>query len=141
MLLRNRLKDIAIRFGLLEIYAFGSRAHELSRLLCGETPEAANPLSDVDIGVREKPGTDLDPLRRVLLTQELEDVFKAPRVDLVFLQEADPFLALEILRGELLYAENLDSQASYELYILRRAGDLAPLKRERIRMILEEGAR
>lgn len=62
-------------------------------------------------------------------------------MDLVILQETDPFLAVEIIRGELLYTEDPDKEARYELYVLRRAGDLLPFKKERIRMIMEEGAR
>jgi hypothetical protein len=62
-------------------------------------------------------------------------------VDLVLLPEADAFLALEIIRGELLYSDDLDRQARYQLFVLRRAGDLAPFQKERIRAILEEGAR
>mgnify|MGYP001615923093 CR=1 FL=1 len=83
----------------------------------------------------------LDPSKRVRLSFEIEDLLEVSRVDLVILQEAEPFLALEIIRGELLYAEDMDRQAGYELYLLRRAGDLLPFKKERIRMIMEEGAR
>lgn len=58
------------------------------------------------------------------------------RVDLVVIPEADPFLAAEVIRGELLYCSDPDDQAENELYILRRAGDLAHYKRERIQSIL-----
>jgi hypothetical protein len=46
-----------------------------------------------------------------------------------------------VIRGELLHTEAPDDQAQYELYVLRRAGDLLPFKKERMRMILEEGGR
>jgi hypothetical protein len=72
---------------------------------------------------------------------ELEDLFEVGRVDLVLLPEADPYVALDVIRGELLYTRDPDRQARYELYVLRRAGDLLPFKKERMRMILEEGAR
>lgn len=71
----------------------------------------------------------------------LEELFQTDRVDLVILPEADPYLALDIIRGELLYSQDRDQQARYELFALRRAADLLPFKKERIRMILEEGAR
>jgi uncharacterized protein len=93
------------------------------------------------MGVRIEAGASLGPSGRVKLALEIEDLLEVSRVDLVVLQEADPFLAVEIIRGELVYAEDLDRQARYELYILRRAGDLLPFKKERIRMIMEEGAR
>ena len=75
------------------------------------------------------------------LALEIEDLLGVSGVDLVILQEAEPFLAVEIIRGELLYAEDLNQQSRYELYLFRRAGDLHPFKKERIRMIMEEGAR
>ncbi|MFH0788205.1 MAG: hypothetical protein V2B13_11410 [Pseudomonadota bacterium] len=68
----------------------------------------------------------------------LEDLFKIQRVDLVVLKEAGPFLALDILNGEFLYCVDLDRQAEEELYVLRRAGDLAYYERERRKMILRE---
>ena len=71
----------------------------------------------------------------------MEDLFDVERVDLVLLPEADPFLALDIIRGELLYTRDPNQQARYELYVLRRAGDLLPFQKIRTRMILEEGAR
>ena len=65
------------------------------------------------------------------MTLELEELLGVPRVDLVILPEADAFLAAEIVRGELLYAQDLDQEAETQLYYLRRAGDLAPFFRER----------
>lgn len=137
----QRLEQIAQRYGLAEIYAFGSRSGEAAARLRGEKVCAAHPQSDLDIGVRVRPDTSLRASERVQLTLELEDLMDVSRIDLVILQEADPFLAIEIIRGELLYAEDMDSQARNELYVLARAGDLLPLKKERTRMILEEGAR
>jgi len=66
---------------------------------------------------------------------ELEDLFDAPRVDLVLLHEADPFLAANIVRGERLYVKDEHDADEYDLYILRRAGDCAPLERERLALI------
>ena len=40
------------------------------------------------------------------------------------------------MRGERLYARDAYWADEYELYVLRRAGDLAPLERERMAMIL-----
>ncbi|MGB9722995.1 MAG: nucleotidyltransferase domain-containing protein [Chloroflexia bacterium] len=71
------------------------------------------------------------------LAIELEDLLDVPQVDLIVLPEADPFLALEVIRGELLYCTDPDAQAEYELYVLRRASDLAPYAHARYRAILE----
>jgi hypothetical protein len=78
---------------------------------------------------------------RVELALALEKLFAVPRVDLVVLPEAGPFLALEVVKGELLDCRDYDRQAEDELYILRRAGDLARFEKERRRLILEEGGR
>ena len=71
----------------------------------------------------------------------LEELFGVNRVDLVLLPDAEPFLALDIIRGELLYADDPLDQAYYELFVIRRAGDLLPFKRERIDLILRGVAR
>jgi uncharacterized protein len=139
--LNLRLEQIARRYRVAEIYAFGSRAKEVAARLREEKQYPDHAESDVDMGVRIEAGASLGPSGRVKLALEIEDLLEVSRVDLVVLQEADPFLAVEIIRGELVYAEDLDRQARYELYILRRAGDLLPFKKERIRMIMEEGAR
>jgi predicted nucleotidyltransferase len=139
--LKNRLEEMAQRYHLEEVYAFGSRAKEVAARVRNEETGVAHPESDLDIGVRIKPDASLGPSERVRLALEIEDLLEVSRVDLVILQEAEPFLAVDIIRGELLYAEDLNRQARYELYLLRRAGDLHSFKKERIRMIMEEGAR
>jgi predicted nucleotidyltransferase len=132
--LDHNLADIAGRFGLSAIYAFGSRAGELAALPSG-AGSATGP-SDADIGVQPLAGRRLAARDRVRLTAELEELLRVPRVDLVVLPEAAPFLALEVIRGELLYCGDPDAQAEQELYSLRRAGDLAPYERERRELIL-----
>jgi len=90
----------------------------------------------VDVGVRPESGRLQQVMERVELAVALEDLLGCDRVDLVILPEADPFVAVEVIRGERLYAEDSYQADEYELYLLRRAGDLAPLERERMAMIL-----
>lgn len=121
--------EIAKKFDLGSIYAFGSRASEIARYVTsGMTLDASN-RSDVDIAVQPLPGARLSAQQRVHLMQAFEDLFGVPRVDLVMLPEANAFLALDIIRGELLYCHDLDVQAEEELYYLRKAADLAPIQR------------
>ena len=134
--LEKELGIIGTRYGVIALYAFGSRAGEIAAKVQGKEISPENLLSDVDIGVESKPGRYLSAKERVQLAIELEDVLDVNRVDLVILSEADPFLALEIVRGELLYCADADAQAEYELYVLRRAGDLAFYARERWKQIL-----
>lgn len=135
--LEQHLAGIAQRFGLAAIYAFGSRAQEVAGRARGTGLPAAS--SDVDIGVQPLPGRGLSARDRVRLATQLEELLGTARVDLVVLSEAEPFLALNVIQGELLYCLDPDAQAEEELYILRRAGDLAPYERERRRLILGLG--
>ncbi|MGQ9467087.1 MAG: nucleotidyltransferase domain-containing protein [Anaerolineae bacterium] len=121
------------------LYAFGSRAEEVRDWLAGNLATLPPDPSDVDVGVRPIPGVHLSVYDKVRLAQALEDLWGVGRVDLVVLPEADPFLAANIIRGERLYARDEDEADEYDLYILRRAGDLAPLERERLALIFEGG--
>lgn len=136
-----KFKSLILRYGLSEMYVFGSRAREIASYVRNGEALKGPSASDVDIGVRTQPEHTLSPAERVQLTIDLEDMLDVPRVDLVILDEAEPFLAADIIKGELLYAEDLDRQARYELFVLRRAGDLAPFKKQRMQMIMQEGAR
>ena len=84
-----------------------------------------------------KPAEPLDIRRKVELAIALEDLFGVNRVDLVVLPEADPFLAVNVIRGERLFADDSTLADEYDLYVLRRAADLLPFERERQRRILE----
>ncbi len=134
--LSDRLADLARQYGLIAIYSFGSRAEEVAAQVAGRAAASAHPASDVDIGVLPAPGRHLTAAERADLTVALEDLLDGARVDLVILPEAPPFLALDIVQGELLYTTDPIAEAEYQLYVLRRAADLAPFERERRRMIL-----
>ncbi|MCP9447171.1 MAG: nucleotidyltransferase domain-containing protein [Nitrospira sp.] len=130
------LASMCRRYGIDALYVFGSRAPEIAGLVrCGHALTDKT-TADVDIGILPKPGRSLDPLAKVRLMAELEDLLGVGRVDLVSLPEAPPFLAVEIIRGELLYEADPDRCAEYELFVLRRAGDLAPFERDRVRDVL-----
>jgi predicted nucleotidyltransferase len=93
--------------------------------------------SDIDIAIRSRRGGRwLNGRERAELTIALEDLLDAHRVDLVVLPEAGPYLALQAIAGEVLYCADEVEQAEYELYVLRRAGDLASFERERREAIL-----
>ncbi len=137
--MRAQLEALARRHALSAVYVFGSRAVEILRRVRGETVISDHPEADVDIGVLPLGGGGgrrLPAETRVRLTTELEDLFDVTRVDLILLPEADAFLALDVIRGELLYCADPDEEAEYELYVLRRAGDLAPFAQERWEAIL-----
>ncbi len=127
---------LAKRFGFVALYGFGSRALEAKRCIEDGIPlDGANP-SDLDLGVQYRrelrPAID-DTIRLALALEEAAGA----RVDLVDASAAVHNLSLAIIRGEILYCNDPGEQAEFELYVLRRAGDLAPFERERRRMLLE----
>lgn len=135
---QQSLEQICQKFRVHTLYVFGSQAKEIRNLLEGHQNILSSSSSDVDIGVRVISGGRFSVAEKVNLALTLEDLFGCKRVDLVSLSEADPFLAAEVIRGERLFAYSNHEADEYELYVLRRAGDLAPLERERMAIVLGE---
>jgi len=131
---RDAIEALAARYGLQFIYAFGSRAGEALEFLDGRKPQLTSGASDLDIGV--KSSTRLTVSQKVDLALQLEELFAVPRVDLVVLPEVSTFLALEIVSGELLFAQDLHYEAEYQLYIMRRAAEMMRFQRAKERMML-----
>ena len=131
------LKEICQKFNVAILYVFGSRADEVYGWLDGAIAELTPGPSDVDVGVKAMPGVQWSFHDKVLLSIALEDLLGCSRVDVVALDTANPFLADEIVRGNRLYARDEYEADEYDLYVLRRAGDLAPLEREWMAQILD----
>ncbi|MCP3958424.1 MAG: nucleotidyltransferase domain-containing protein [bacterium] len=107
---------------ILGLYLFGS-------LVDG----TATPESDIDLGVLFDGATSLAD--RVRLEVRLSDALGA-NVDLVDVGTCEAFLAFAIISGERLYCSDPDRCDEFDLYVMRRAGDLEPFERERRRMLL-----
>jgi predicted nucleotidyltransferase len=133
----HALKMICERFDLRALYAFGSRAKEAAAWSEGRLERLPESESDIDIGIKT---TEIrfSVDRKAVLAAALEDLFRSGRVDLVFLDEAGPFLALDVVRGERLCATNESEADEFDLFVMRRAGDLMPLERERAALVLGE---
>ena len=111
---------------LVGLYLFGSRA--------GGDAHAA---SDFDLGALFT--APLDVWQLLGLQARLAKAVGAD-VDLVDAAAASPFLALDVVCGERLYCADADACDTFELYVLRRAGDLAPFERQRRNLLLGRGA-
>ena len=135
MKLRYRLEDFCRAHDLDALFVFGSRAEEVCRSLEADVPAPEASSSDVDIGILPPESAVLPVDRKVAIATGLEDLRGVSRVDLVVLPEADPFLAVNVMRGERLFFRDAHRIDEYELFVLRRAGDLAPFERERLAMI------
>jgi predicted nucleotidyltransferase len=133
--LRTRLEDFCRVRDLDALYVFGSRAEELCRSLEADRLAPGGSSSDVDIGILPAESVVLPVDRKVAIAAGLEDLLGVSRVDLVVLPEADPFLAVNVIRGERLFIRDTRRIDEYELFVLRRAGDLAPFERERLAMV------
>ncbi|HJS17419.1 MAG TPA: nucleotidyltransferase domain-containing protein [Anaerolineales bacterium] len=133
----QRIEEICRERRVKALYVFGSRSSEIYRVIQDETIDLQPSLKDVDIGILTHALLSID--EKISLSSELEELFDTPRVDLVIMQDADPFLAVNIIRGERIYAEDAHFMDEYELFVLRRAGDLTERERERISMILHRG--
>ena len=132
--IKNELKQLAEKYSLQIIYAFGSRAKEALDLVEGKIKKLSKGISDLDIGI--KPERRLNVEEKVEIALALEDIFDVSRVDLVVIPEVGVFLALEIVKGELLYVKDAVYEAEYQLYIMRQAAELIHYERIKQKMIL-----
>lgn len=106
----------------LAVYVFGSRVHH-----------DAHAASDLDLAVLF---TQRVPVMELLEMEDRLEKRLAQRVDLVDLGRTSAFLALDVIRGERIYCTDSTRCDEFDLYVLRRAGDLEPFERERRRMAL-----
>jgi predicted nucleotidyltransferase len=138
MQVHRSLVQLCRQYRLDILYAFGSRAKEVKAMVAENWVALPEKTSDVDIGIKPAKNVNLSVRRKVELAQALEELFGVPRVDLLVIPDVDPFLAANIIRGERLFADNEYLADEYDLYILRRAGDLAFLQREKLSLILDK---
>ena len=106
---------------LVALYLFGS-----------QSTGGSNSGSDVDLGVLGRRPFALEDL--VDLQMRLQEA-AGSAVDLVDLRTAEAFLALDVIRGERLCCSDDVAADTFELFVMRRAGDLEPFERERRRVL------
>lgn len=128
--------DLCQEYGIASLYLFGSQSQAVWQWFTTNESLSLMAGHDVDVGVKSLPERALTVRQKVELAQALESLLNAPQVDLVCLEDADPFLAVNIIRGERLYAADNYAADEYELYLLRRAGDLAPFERARMTAVM-----
>ena len=108
------------------VYLFGS-----------QSDGSARPDSDVDLGVLYR---TRQPLATTLQLEEECERALGTKVDLVDAARSGAFLALAIVRGERIFCREATEADRFELYVLRRAGDLLPFERQRQALLLEPRA-
>lgn len=117
--IRDTLTEVP---GVRAAYIFGSHA-------AGDATAG----SDVDVAVLFDEGPGLDEV--LSLERRLEEAL-GREVDLIDLGSASAFLALDVIRGLRVVCRDEDECDEFELYVLRRAGDLEPFERARREMLL-----
>lgn len=134
----EELRALCEAWGVEALYGLGSRASEMRDLVFEEGKGVFPGTSDVDIGVKFRPGSRASVKDKVRVAIGFEDLLGVNRVDLCVIEEVDPFVAAEVVRGEKPYCKDDVIGDEYELYVLRRAGDFTFLERERMKLVLEE---
>jgi predicted nucleotidyltransferase len=107
---------------IVAVYLFGSQADS-----------TANHDSDIDLGVLFGGPTGIAD--RVRLEAQFSEALGAD-VDLIDVGTCDAFLALSVIRGERLYCTDPVRCDEFDLYVMRRAGDLEFFERQRRSMLL-----
>lgn len=118
----------------MALYAYGGRVAQALHWLHRGGAFAAGP-NDLDLAVSGGIDRHYSLAEKVLLASALSDLFEFEAVDLADMNEVDPFVAANIVRGERLYCSDRMYADELDLYVLRRAGDLAPYERERLTRI------
>jgi len=139
--LADDLERLCREHGVIALYVFGSRIAEIAARVRSGEARPGQGFSDVDVGVLLPRDGTLGERERVRLTASIEDLLDVPRVDLVVLGEASSFLAADVVSGELLVDVSPRETAEFELFALRRAGDLLPFQRSRVAAVIGEGGR
>jgi predicted nucleotidyltransferase len=134
--LRSRLKSFCRHHRVEILYVFGSRAGEIHQAIDGDGGIEPGQSSDVDIALKLSMDRTLSVREKTELAVALENLLGVDRVDMIILSQADPFLAVNIIRGERVFCTDDYAADEFELYVLRRAGDLAPFEKMRIERIM-----
>jgi len=123
----QKIEQLCRKYQVKALYGFGSRSAEMLQALQDDAYGVQPLQSDLDIGALTHTPFSVDD--KVSLTLELEELFNVPRVDLVILQEADAFLAANVIRGERIYSEDSYLADEYDLFVLGYVGELIEIKR------------
>ncbi len=135
-ILQTEFSELCRSYDLVAVFTYGSRAAETAARLEGREVKSVHPRSDLDLGLLPQRDADLDVSQIVSFMVAIEGLLDVPRADIVDLRRAPPYLALDAIRGERLFCADPYETDVFELFVLRRAADLAFFERERRKMLL-----
>jgi len=122
----QELIKICKKYNIALCYLFGSQKDNALKILKNEEVKIKDPLADIDVGIVFDKNIDDIPERYKLYSNiynEMEDIFKPYKLDLVFLQECHSVFQFEAIKGICVYSISDDFKENYEMMILRRSAD------------------
>jgi len=131
---KKQIEEVSKKYALQIIYAFGSKGKEALDIVKGKMEHLSSSSVDLDIGIKAERHLNVE--EKVKIELIFEDIFNVAKVDIVVVSEVPILLALEIVKGELLYAKDLTHEAEYQLHIMRRAAEIVPYERMKQKMTL-----
>ncbi len=134
--MKDRVRDLAQKFGCILIYLFGSQAEKGKGYLEGEKVPLDH-YSDLDVAVAfenfsNKPITLYGEIYR-----EISKIFEPFNIDLVIIHDMDSLFQYEVIKGVRIYEEDERIADEFEERVMKRAGDLIFQKRILEREIME----
>jgi len=136
-----KLACLCRKYRVALVYLFGSQAQVGAKILAGKKVVIKDPLTDLDVGVVTEEPLPKPPQRSkfyAALYNDLEDLFRPFRLDLVLLEENHSVFQLEAIKGICVYQVSEEKQDTYEMMILRRAADFRPFLEKYFQEVLEE---
>lgn len=108
-----RLKEVCQKFNIKLVILFGSYARR----------EGIAKDSDIDLGILCENGKNIKK-KDLLIIQEFSKVFKDERVDITYLNHADPLLLFEIVKnGDRLFQDKKGRYAEFKIKAIKRHFD------------------
>lgn len=120
----KRLKKIFRKYEVASAYLFGSQKDYGLKYL-NEKEVAVEKKSDLDIGILLKMIPDNMYKFYGNLYYDLSNIFEPFNIDIVFLNEVNPLLRFEIIKGERIYCCDEDFADEYEERVIKFASDLS----------------
>ncbi len=133
---REKIKNIAEKYGISIIYLFGSQAKNAAKYLKADNT-TADDLSDLDLAVYFKEGPSNSMKIYGALYKEFSEVFEPFYIDLIFIHEVEILFQYEIIKGIRIFEKEESFADEFEEMIMKRAEDLAFKKKILNREILE----
>jgi len=122
----QKLIRICKKYNIALCYLFGSQKENALKILKKEEANIKDPLADIDVGiVFNKNIEDIQERYKLYanIYNEMEEIFKPYKLDLVFLQECHSVFQVEAIKGICVYSISEEFKDNYETMILRRYAD------------------